>query len=76
MPTMQEEQRPRPVLPPGRVRRSFPKELKADAVVLVLDEGRSIASVARNLEWARRIWATGCVRTPGRPRRESTRPAP
>ena len=49
MSTMQEERLSDPVLPPGRVRRSFPKEFKADAVALVLDEGRSIASVARAL---------------------------
>ena len=49
MSTMQETSRSGPVLPPGRVRRSFPREFKADAVALVLDEGRSIASVARSL---------------------------
>ena len=49
MSTMQEERVSGPVLPPGRVRRSFPREFKADAVALVLDEGRSIASVARSL---------------------------
>ena len=49
MSAMQEEQRSGPVLPPGRTRRSFPKEFKADAVALVRDEGRSIASVARSL---------------------------
>ena len=49
MSMMQETSRSGPVLPPGRVRRSFPKEFKADAVALVLDEGRSIASVARSL---------------------------
>ena len=49
MSTMQETSRSGPVLPPGRVRRSFPREFKADAVALVLDEGRSIASVARAL---------------------------
>ena len=49
MSTMQEQQRAGPVLAPGRVRRSFPREFKADAVALVLDEGRSIASVARAL---------------------------
>ncbi len=49
MSTMQEQQRAGPVLAPGRVRRSFPREFKADAVALVLDEGRSIASVARSL---------------------------
>lgn len=49
MPTMTEEQCSGPVLGPGRSRRSFPKEFKADAVALVLDEGRSIASVARSL---------------------------
>ena len=37
------------MLAPGRTRRSFPGEFKADAVALVLDEGRSIASVARAL---------------------------
>ena len=49
MSMMQEQQRVGPVLPPGRARRSFPREFKADAVALVLDEGRSIASVARAL---------------------------
>ena len=34
---------------PGRTRRSFPRESEADAVALVLDEGRTIASVARSL---------------------------
>ena len=50
MSAMQEEQLSGPVLPAGRTRRSFPKEFKADAVALGLDEGRSIASVARSLE--------------------------
>ena len=36
-------------LPPGRTRRRFTKEFKADAVALVLDGDRSIASVARDL---------------------------
>ena len=49
MSTMQESSRSGPVLAPGRTRRSFPREFKADAVALVLDEGRSIASVARAL---------------------------
>ena len=35
--------------PAGRSRRRFTREFKADAVALVLDEGRSIASVARSL---------------------------
>lgn len=34
---------------PIRKRRSFTKELKADAVAMVLDEGRTIADVARSL---------------------------
>ena len=37
MSTMQEQQRAGPVLAPGRVRRSFPREFKADAVAQVLD---------------------------------------
>ena len=49
MSTMRETSRSGPPLAPGRTRRSFPKEFKADAVALVLDEGRSIASVARAL---------------------------
>ena len=49
MSTMQQERVSGPVLAPGRVRRSFLREFKADAVALVLDEGRSIASVARSL---------------------------
>ena len=35
------------VLPVGRSRRSFCGEFEADAVALVLDEGRTVASVAR-----------------------------
>ena len=35
--------------PAGRSRRRFTSEFKADAVALVLDGGRSIASVARDL---------------------------
>jgi transposase-like protein len=35
--------------PPGRSRRRFTKEFKADAVALVLDGGRPIAHVARDL---------------------------
>lgn len=35
--------------PPGKTRRRFTKEFKADAVALVLDGDRSIASVARDL---------------------------
>ena len=49
MSTMQEERFSGPVLAPGRMRRSFANEFRADAVALVLDEGRSIASVARSL---------------------------
>ncbi len=45
----QQKQRAGPVLAPGRSRRSFDAEFKADAVALVLEEGRSIASVARSL---------------------------
>ena len=43
--SIMEKQRAGPVLAPGRSRRSF----TADAVSLVLDEGRSIASLARSL---------------------------
>ena len=46
MSMMQEQRRSVPVLAPGRTRRSFPKGFKADAVALVLDEGRSVRSVA------------------------------
>jgi len=49
MSTMREDSRSGPVLAPGRTRRSLPEEFKADAVSLVLDEGRSIASAARAL---------------------------
>ena len=35
--------------PPGRTRRRFTKEFKADAVALVLDGDRPIAHVARDL---------------------------
>jgi transposase-like protein len=35
--------------PRRRTRRSFTPEFKADAVALVLDEGRTIADVARSL---------------------------
>lgn len=37
------------MLGPGGTRRSFSKAFKADAVGLVLDEGRTIVSVARSL---------------------------
>ena len=47
MSMMQGERRSGPVLAPGRTRRSFPAEFMADAVVLVLEEGRTVASVAR-----------------------------
>ena len=47
--SIMEKQRAGPVLPPGRSRRSFTAEFKADAVSLVLDEGRSVASLARSL---------------------------
>ena len=47
--SIMEKQRAGPVLAPGRSRRSFTAEFKADAVSLVLDEGRSIASLARSL---------------------------
>jgi len=36
--------------PGNRPRRSFTKEFKADAVSLVLDEGRTLADVARSLD--------------------------
>lgn len=49
MSMMQESSGSGPVLAPGRTRRSFSPEFKADAVALVLDERRSIASVARSL---------------------------
>ena len=47
--SIMEKQRAGPVLALGRSRRSFTAEFKADAVSLVLDEGRSIASLARSL---------------------------
>jgi transposase-like protein len=34
---------------PVRTRRSFPDEFKRDAVALVIDEGRRVIDVARNL---------------------------
>ena len=43
MSVMEEKEAPR------RTRRSFAREIKADAVALVLDEGRTIADVARSL---------------------------
>ena len=46
MSMMQKDWLSGPVLPPGRVRRSFSKKFKADAVSLVLDEDRSVRSVA------------------------------
>ena len=49
MSMMREQRRAGPVLAPGRTRRLFSGEFKADAVALVLDEGRSIASVTRSL---------------------------
>ena len=47
--SIMEKRRAGPVLAPGRSRRSFTAEFKADAVSLVLDEGRSVASLARSL---------------------------
>jgi transposase len=44
---------------PTRVRRSFSEEFKASAVRLVLDEGKSVCAVARDLdltESALRTW--------------------
>lgn len=49
MSTRQDERFSGPVLPPARHAKIVPKQFKADAVALVLDEGRSIASVARAL---------------------------
>ena len=49
MSTMTEKQCSGPVLGPRRSRRSLSREFKAVAVALVLDESRSIASVARSL---------------------------
>ena len=49
MSAMREQSRSGPVLAPGRIRRSFLEEFKADAVALDLDEGPSIASMARGL---------------------------
>lgn len=43
MSVMEKKKAPRP-------RRSFTKEFKADAVSLVLDEGRTLADVARSLD--------------------------
>lgn len=43
MSVMEKKKAPRP-------RRSFAKEFKADAVSLVLDEGRTLADVARSLD--------------------------
>ncbi len=42
--SVMEEREPRP-----RTRRSFTPEFKADAVAMVIDEGRTIADVARSL---------------------------
>lgn len=48
---------------PGRARRSFTDEFKADAVALVLDEDRKIVDVAGSLGIGERArWGTGCVR--------------
>ena len=68
MSTMIEEQGSGPVLPPGRTRRLFSKEFKADAVALVLEEDRTIASVARALgrgEWDRGNWVRQARVNPG-----------
>ena len=62
MSVMQEQSRSGPVLPPGRTRRSFPKEFKADAVALVLDEGRSIASMTRSLGIGESNLGNRCVK--------------
>ncbi len=48
---------------PVRRRRSFTAEFKADAVALVLVEGRTIVDVARSSASALARWGTGFVRT-------------
>jgi len=51
--------RPMADTPPRRPRRRFDKEFKAQAVRLVVDEGKSVGSVARDLdltETALREW--------------------
>lgn len=55
----------------GRVRRQFTEEFKAGAVRVVLDEGRTVAAVARELdltETALRRWVeqARADRTPGK----------
>ncbi|MCP3937654.1 MAG: transposase [Actinomycetia bacterium] len=45
-----------------RTRRSFTAEFKADAVVLVIEDGRSIRSVARVSGLVSRVWGTGSAR--------------
>jgi hypothetical protein len=47
--------------PVRRRRRSFTKEFKADAVALVLDEGRTVIDVATSLGIGERAWVTGFV---------------
>lgn len=49
MSAMTDERRSGSVLGSGRTRGSFPAGFKADAVALVLEGGRTIASVARSL---------------------------
>ena len=44
--------------PPRRVRRQFTPEFKAGAVHLVLDEGKTIAEVARDLDLVSSVLAT------------------
>jgi len=39
-----------PETPPRRTRRSFDEDFKAQAVRLVLDEGKSVGAVARDLD--------------------------
>jgi len=75
MPTMEHEQEKK-----RRARRSFADEFKAGAVRLVLEEGKTIAEVARDLDvhgsllgtWVKHARADLTKGKPGSPRRSAT----
>ena len=71
---MQKESVSEPIVLPGRVRRSFAKEFKADAVALVHDEDLPIVSVAHSLACSPCGLPNPSPPWPTKPARTGTRP--
>ena len=67
MSMMQEQQRTDPVFPPDRTRRLFPKEFKADAVALVLDEAGGRGTRCSRTSWLVGPVSPGATSRPMRP---------